>query len=138
MSNNRLREEGAFEDLSREVEAKGYMSEADYYAFFRVLGERFKKAWNAFLSRRVKKYVFSPSGEVLWVVVGRERDYLILPTAGFCSCDDFFYRVMAESSSLCYHLVAQRLAKALNLYDTVEECDDFYHVLMKEWKKVTL
>jgi predicted nucleic acid-binding Zn finger protein len=74
---------------------------------------------------------------VVWIVVGRKRDYLILPAARFCSCDDFYYSVMEGKAFLCYHLIAQKLAEALGRYDQIEEDDDLYEVLMKEWKEVT-
>ena len=132
-----LKEEELFKELCKAAQSKGYLSKVDYEVFLDAFGERFKRAWETLKARRVKKYVFSPSGKVLWVVVGKKREYLILPMAGFCSCNDFFYRVMNGKSFLCYHLIAQRLAETLNIYDTVEETDAFYDLFMKEWKKVT-
>jgi predicted nucleic acid-binding Zn finger protein len=87
--------------------------------------------------QRVKKYVFSPSGRIVWIVVGKERDYQIMSAAGFCSCDDFYFRVMGREANICYHLIAQKLAEALELYDKIEEEDRLYDCLMEEWKKVT-
>jgi predicted nucleic acid-binding Zn finger protein len=73
----------------------------------------------------------------MWIVVGKSRDYLLLPAADFCSCNDFYFRVMDREVHLCYHLITQKLAEALGWYDTVEEEDKLYDPLMKEWKIVT-
>jgi predicted nucleic acid-binding Zn finger protein len=84
---------------------------------------------------RVKKYVFSPSGRVVWVVLGRERDYLIMPEAEFCPCDDFYFRVLDKKVHMCYHLLTQKLAANLGWFELFEENDDSYGMLMKDWKK---
>jgi len=102
-----------------------------------ALGSRFTKAWEAVQEEKVKKYIFSPSGRIIWIVVGREREYQILPAAAFCSCDDFYFRVMDREANICYHLIAQKLAEALELYDIIEEEDRLYDCLLEEWKKAT-
>ena len=102
-----------------------------------ALGSRFTKAWETLNEERVKKYVFSPSGRIVWIVVGREREYQIMPAAGFCSCDDFYFRVMDREVQICYHLIAQKMADALGWFDKIEEDDEAYDFLMEEWKKVT-
>ena len=102
-----------------------------------TFGLRFTKAWDTIQEERVKKYVFNPSGRIIWIVVGREREYQIIPVAGFCSCDDFYFRVMDRETNICYHLIAQKLADALARYDKIEEEDRLFECLMDEWKKVT-
>ena len=102
-----------------------------------VFGSRFIKAWEVVQEDRVKKYIFSPSGRIVWIVVGREREYQIMPAAGFCSCDDFYFRVMDRETNICYHLIAQKVADALTRYDKITEEDRLYDCLMDEWKKVT-
>jgi len=102
-----------------------------------VFGSRLLKAWEALKDERVKRYTFKPSGRVVWIVVGRARDYLIMPAADFCSCDDFYFNIMDRKAHLCYHLIAQKMADSLGWYDKIEEGDDLYDVLMKEWRKVT-
>ena len=102
-----------------------------------AFGSRFTKALDTLNEKRVKKYVFSPSGRVVWIVVGREREYQIMPAAGFCSCDDFYFRVMDQEAHICYHLIAQKIACTLGGYDKVEEEDRLYDCLLEEWKKVT-
>jgi predicted nucleic acid-binding Zn finger protein len=60
-----------------------------------------------------------------------------MPAAGFCSCDDFYFRVMDRETNICYHLIAQKLSDALTQYDKIDEEDRLYNCLMDEWKKVT-
>ncbi|MEM0445477.1 MAG: hypothetical protein QW555_05545 [Nitrososphaerota archaeon] len=84
-------------------------------------------------SGRVKRYVFMPSGRVRWVVVGRGRDYLILPEAPYCSCEDFYFRVLHNQKPRCYHLEALEIAVREKLYDEIEEEDSWYDKLMSEW-----
>jgi len=103
-----------------------------------IFGQRFLKAWDAIKDRRVKKYSFNPSGKIVWIVVGREREYLVMPEADFCSCDDFYYRVMDGEVHLCYHLIAQKISESLGWYDKIKESDELYDTLMKEWKRVTI
>jgi len=101
-----------------------------------VFGKRFERALQAVNEIRVKKYIFRPNRGIVWIVVGRERDYQIIPTVNFCSCDDYYFRVLDGEVHLCYHLIAQRIAEALERYETFEESDELYEPLMREWKKV--
>ena len=106
-------------------------------ALYDIFGQRFTKAFEALKENRVKKYIFKPGGKIVWIVVGRERDYLIMPEVDFCTCDDFYFRVLDRQVHMCYHLIAQKLAKNLDWYDTIEEHDELYDSLMNEWKKAT-
>jgi predicted nucleic acid-binding Zn finger protein len=125
------------EKVCEEAKTSGELTDNQLTQLSEAFGSRFTKAWGTIKEKRVKKYVFSPSGRVVWIVVGRERDYQIMPAAGFCSCDDFYFRVMDRETHICYHLIAQKIADALELYDRVEEEDRLYDCLMEEWKKVT-
>ncbi|MHA1348701.1 MAG: hypothetical protein ACTSQM_02950 [Candidatus Odinarchaeia archaeon] len=99
-------------------------------------GERFWKALKAVVEGCVKKYVFKPSGRVEWIVVGVNRDYLIIPDF-YCSCRDFYVNVVTrKKAKFCYHILAKFLAESLNLYHTYHVEDDKYEVLMKEWKAI--
>ena len=123
--------------ICKKAEAEGRITGAHLTQLSIAFGPRFTKAWEALKEKRVKKYVFKPSGRIVWIVVGRERDYLIMPLAEFCSCDDFYFRVMDGEVHLCYHLIAQKIAAALKWYDKLEENDELYDSLTEEWKKVT-
>lgn len=123
--------------VCEEAKLKGELTKKHIDSLTKTFGSRFLNAWRAVNEGRVKKYIFKPSGRTVWIVVGRRRDYLVMPAANFCSCNDFYYNVMDKKAYLCYHLIAQRLAESLELFDTIEEEDSFYDILMKEWKKVT-
>jgi len=123
--------------ICREAKAEDKLSGKNLTALYELFGQRFTKALNALKENRVKKYVFKPSGRTVWIVIGRERDYLIMPEAEFCMCDDFYFRVLDREIHLCYHLIAQKIARNLGWYETLEENDEHYESLMNEWKKAT-
>jgi predicted nucleic acid-binding Zn finger protein len=125
----------ALNAICREAKAEGKLSGKNLTALYELFGQRFTKALNALKENRVKKYVFKPSGRKVWIVIGRERDYLIMPEAEFCMCDDFYFRVLDKKIHLCYHLIAQKIARNLGWYETLEESDKLFESLMNEWKK---
>jgi predicted nucleic acid-binding Zn finger protein len=124
--------------ICKEARAEGKISGKNLTKLYDIFGLRFVKAFEALKEKRVKKYVFKPSGRTVWIVVGKERDYLIMPEAEFCTCDDFYFRVLDREIHLCYHLIAQKLAKNLDWYETLEEHDNLHDSLMNEWKKATV
>jgi predicted nucleic acid-binding Zn finger protein len=123
--------------ICRETKAEGKLSGKNLTELYELFGQRFTKALEALKENRVKRYVFKPSGRTVWIVIGRERDYLIMPEAEFCMCDDFYFRVLDRKIHLCYHLIAQKIARNLGWYETIEENDELYDTLMNEWKKAT-
>lgn len=125
------------EKVCEETKTTGKLTDNQLAQLSEALGSRFTKAWEAVQDERVKKYIFTPSCRIVWIVVGRETEYQIMPAAAFCSCNDFYFRVMDKEANICYHLIAQKLAEALELYDKIEEEDQLYDCLMEEWKKVT-
>jgi predicted nucleic acid-binding Zn finger protein len=100
----------------------------------KVFGKRFINALETLRENRVKKYVFKPSRRVVWIVVGKKRDYLLMPEAQFCSCDDFYFRVLDKEIHLCYHLIAQKIAEILKWFEKFEENDEIFESLMNEWR----
>jgi predicted nucleic acid-binding Zn finger protein len=123
--------------ICKEAKTKGKLIGKNLTKLYEIFGQRFIKAFEALKENRVKKYIFKPSNRVVWIVVGKERDYLIMPEAEFCPCDDFYFRVLDKEVHLCYHLIAQKIANILEWYETLEEHDELYDSLMKEWKKPT-
>jgi len=130
-------EDDALQIVCKKAKADGKLSGKNLTELYETFGQRFIKAFEALKENRVKKYVFKPSGKTIWIVVGKERDYLIIPQAEFCTCDDFYFRVLDRQVHLCYHLIAQKIANALDWYETIEERDELYDSLMAEWKKPT-
>ncbi len=124
-------------EVCKQSKTDGKLTGKSLTRLYEIFGPRFTKAFDAVKENRVKKYSFKPSGRTVWIVVGRERDYLIMPDAEFCTCDDFYFRVMDKKVHVCYHLIAQKLAKNLDWYAPIEERDELYASLMDEWKKAT-
>lgn len=121
----------------KEAKADDKLTGKNLTLLYEAFGQRFTRAFETLKENRVKKYVFRPSGKIIWIVVGKERDYLIIPQAEFCTCDDFYFRVMDRQVHLCYHLIAQKIANSLGWYEAIEERDELYDSLMTEWKNPT-
>jgi len=121
--------------VCEEAATEKRIKDSDLDTLSAAFGQRFEKALEAVKGKRVKKYAFRPSNRVVWIVVGKERDYLIMPAADFCTCDDFYFRVMDRQIHLCYHLIAQKIAEATGSYASYEEEDELCDVLMEEWKR---
>ncbi len=130
-------ERRVLEQICDELRTTPTLTQAQWDRLKSSLGDRFDKAWQLVDQRRVKKYVFEPSGRVIWIVVGRESEYQILPESGYCDCSDFYFRVVDGETGLCYHLMGQRLAEALGEYEEVREGDEFYETLMEEWRRLS-
>ena len=94
---------------------------------------RFENALTLIKAKQVKKYVFSPSGRVIWSVRGRKAEYQVIPDSNFCSCDDYYFRVIDRKRQLCYHIIAQRLADALEEYDLEKLSDSSYSKITERW-----
>jgi predicted nucleic acid-binding Zn finger protein len=125
------------ERVCDELRSSRELTRAQWNRLRSILGERFDKAWRLVEEHRIKRYVFEPSGRVIWIVVGRDSEYLVLPTSGYCDCNDFYFRVIDGKAGLCYHLLSQRLAESLDVYDDVRESDEFYDELMAEWRRLS-
>lgn len=123
--------------ICKTAKQEGKLSGKNLTQLYELFGQRFTKALEALKENRVKKYAFKPSNRTVWIVVGRERDYLIMPEAEFCTCDDFYFRVLDREIHLCYHLIAQKIARNLGWFESFEENDELYASLMDEWKKST-
>ena len=134
---NEINEIDTLNAICRHAKAEDKLSGKNLTDLYDLFGQRFTKALEALKENRVKKYVFKPSNRIVWIVVGRERDYLIMPEAEFCTCDDFYFRVLDKKIHLCYHLIAQKIARNLCWFEVIDENDELYQSLMNEWKKAT-
>jgi len=94
---------------------------------------RFENALSLIEKRRIKKYRFSPSGRVIWAVKGRKAEYQVIPDSNFCSCDDYYFRVIDRKRQLCYHIIAQRLADVMERYALEELPDSAYSKIADRW-----
>jgi predicted nucleic acid-binding Zn finger protein len=130
----KINEIDTLNSICRQAKKEGKLSGKNLTELYDLFGTRFTKALEALKENRVKKYIFKSSNRIVWIVVGRERDYLIMPQAEFCTCDDFYFRVLDKQVHLCYHLIAQKIANNLGWYEVITESDELYDSLMAEWK----
>jgi len=128
----KLNEARTLENVCRDVRAVGQVSEDHVAQLLAAFGQRLTKALEALKESRVKKYVFQPSGRIVWIVVGKQRDYLVMPAADYCSCSDFYF--LFHRGHVCYHIIAQKLSEATGQFDLFEDDDRFFDILIKEWK----
>ena len=98
------------------------------------LGDRFTNGWELAVSRKVRRYEFTPSGRVVWSVQGRKNEYQVMPDIPFCYCDDYYFRVMDRKRGLCYHIVAQRIAAALHRFESITKKDSEYFAVTAKWR----
>lgn len=126
------------EQVLRDLRISKEISRHNWRRLRDVFSERFEKAWNLVISNRVKKYVFKPSGKNLWIAIGQNAEYLIYSNASYCSCSDFYFRVLDLEKAYCYHLIGQKIAEALDHYDLIEEDDEAYRTLLDIWKNYSV
>ncbi|MCP4761304.1 MAG: hypothetical protein GY870_05950, partial [archaeon] len=104
--------------------------------------EQFLKAMEKLSLNQVQKYIFQPSGRIMWTVGGLEHDYLIFPRK-FCSCMDFYLQGISKSVQYyCKHLIAQAIFENLDESnvkkgENITE-DDKYHGILKKIFKINL
>jgi predicted nucleic acid-binding Zn finger protein len=59
-------------------------------------------------------------------VVGREGDEFVDPERPYCSCSNFFFRVLRGREEICYHLLSYKIAAKTGRKDVVEFSDEEY------------
>jgi predicted nucleic acid-binding Zn finger protein len=121
-----VNENRILKDLCQEIGRTRILSEAQREALETTFPKKFQRALGLAEGEKVRKYRFSPSGRILWVVTGRGREYQVLPESMFCTCDDYYFRVMDHKKQLCYHIIAQRLSEAMGKYIMTEMIDSRY------------
>jgi predicted nucleic acid-binding Zn finger protein len=130
----RKKESSVLYEICAELDSKGKISKNENIKSLQIFGNRFKEAINLVNKRRVKRYIFKPSKRAIWIVHGRMKEYQIFPETNFCSCDDYYFRVMKSEKELCYHLIAQKIAEALDKYDSEELSDKDYSLITKKFR----
>jgi predicted nucleic acid-binding Zn finger protein len=123
------------ERILDEIRSERSLSHTNWERLRSIFAERFDKAWRLVEEKRVKRYTFHPSKRIVWVVVGRGGEYQLYSMAGYCGCDDFYFRVINGEVGICYHLLSQKLAEVLVSYESVDEEDDAYKLLISEWRE---
>jgi len=108
-----------------------YISNEELSALYGHYGKKLDKALKLVTERCIKLHKFFPSGRELWTVVGREGDQLVDDLQPFCSCRHFYYRVLSNKDTTCYHLLGLKIAKQNNEFDVIEFQDSEYSSLLE-------
>ena len=121
-----MNENRVLKDACQEIGRTKVLSDDQTQTLTTVFQKRFQQALVLVEGGKVRKYEFSPSGRTVWVVAGRGRDYQVLPDSLFCTCDDYYFRVMEHKRQLCYHIIAQQLSVAMSKHSAIETTDSRY------------
>ncbi len=122
------------EDAVSELKTTNELSARLSDVLAKTLGERFTNGWELAKAHKVRRYEFKPSGRVVWAVQGRKGEYQVMPDIPFCYCDDYYFRVMDRKRGLCYHIIAQRVAEALNQFQKIPKRDSQYSTITARWR----
>ncbi len=106
------------------VEEKEKLKEKS--AEFAKYGRKFDKALDTVLIGGVKECRFMPSGRRVFTVVGKMGDEFIDPEKPYCSCSNFFFRVLGGREELCYHLLSYKIAVKTGRVEVVDFSDEEY------------
>ena len=124
-------------EIIKKIEDVGALSGKSLEILVKEYGDRFWRALRTVTERGVNKYIFKPSGEIVWIVVGKTREYLISLQDKYCICDDFYVNVVLKKrNEVCYHILAKMLAMSLKLFNEYTVEDERYPSLMEEWKQI--
>ncbi len=123
------------ENILKEIKKDKKFTPEHLKYFVEEFNDRFWRALQTTLAKNVKKYIFKPSNRIVWIVIGKTRDYLILSNL-HCMCDDFYMKVVIKKTAkMCYHLLSKILAENLGYYEKIIIEDNRYDELMKDWKR---
>lgn len=59
-------------------------------------------------------------------VVGRMGDEFVDPERPYCSCSNFFFKVVGGREDACYHLLSYKISSRMGMTDVIEFSDDEY------------
>ena len=95
-------------------------------AGFEKHGAKLAKAIDSVLAGGVKEIRFVPSGRKVITVVGRLGDEFIDPEKPYCSCSNFYFRVLGGREETCYNLLSYKISAKVGKVDVLEFSDDEY------------
>lgn len=95
-------------------------------AEFAKQGTKLDRAVDTVLAGGVKEARFLPSGRKVLTVVGRLGDEFIDPERPYCSCSNFYFRVLGGREETCYHLISYKIAAKAGRLEVIEFSDDEY------------
>lgn len=120
--------------VCQDLHRTGTLTEEMKGVLDKTFQKRSQQAVDLVTGGKVGRFNFSPSGRVVWIVSGRKGEYQVLPESMFCTCDDYYFRVMGRKKQLCYHLIAQQLAEAMGRHRTDSLRDADYAGFTSKWK----
>ena len=120
-------------EISEQIRRTHSLTEAQKQRLANTFEKRAAQAIALVESRKISAYRFKPSGRNVWIVKGRKGEYQVMPDSMFCTCDDYYFRVMDNKRQLCYHLVAQQIAEALGQFDSSDMPDSRYDEVTAKW-----
>ena len=88
--------------------------------------DKLSKAFKLLLSGKVKLHKFLPSNRIIYTVIGNDGDLLILDKQLFCSCKDYYYRLLEKDNLYCIHLLALKIAYSISNFDKIDFHDHEY------------
>ncbi len=111
------------------------LTQNDIDYFRKKYGKKFVRALRVVEENKVEKYQFKPSDTITWIVKGRSRQYLVIPKV-YCTCRSFYQEVViSRESNMCYHLLAQQIAKLRDQYELVDSTDTKRRKLYVDWRR---
>ena len=93
---------------------------------FGKYGTKLDRAIDTVLAGGVKECRFLPIGRRLVTVVGKFGDEFVDPERPYCSCSNFYFRVMGGREEVCYHLISYKIAAGAGMVDVIEFSDEEY------------
>jgi predicted nucleic acid-binding Zn finger protein len=126
-------EDLVLKQVSQELRRTLTLTDEQKQTLSKVFDKRLPPALALVEARSVSSYRFKPSGRTVWIVKGRKGEYQVMPESMFCTCDDYYFRVMDNKKQLCYHLVAQQIAEAMGQFNSSILSDAEYAKLSSKW-----
>jgi predicted nucleic acid-binding Zn finger protein len=126
-------EDSVLKQVSEELRRTHTLTDEQKQTLAKVFEKRLPPALALVEARNITSYRFRPSGRTIWIVKGRKGEYQVMPESMFCTCNDYYFRVMDNKKQLCYHLVAQQIAEALGRFDANVMSDSHYPEVTSKW-----
>ncbi len=133
MSPSNSAEDRVLRQISKEIRQTHTLSEEQKQTLSKLFEKRLSQAMALVDNGKVTRHRFIPSRRTIWVVKGRKGDYQVMPDSMFCTCDDYYFRVMDKKKQLCYHLVAQQIAEGLGRFVESDLADSKYSEVTSRW-----
>ena len=93
-------------------------------------GKKFEKALETVASGGVKGHRFVPSGRVIYTVVGHLGDEFVDPDRHYCSCSNYYFRVLTGREDTCYHLLSYEMAAEAKAVEIADFGDEEYDAML--------